>query len=295
MFKTIINCRVIRIQFFILILITSLPIILRAQGHWDPSQLPSYLHDRGTGSPTSMFGTYARQNEWLIYPFYEYYHNNDEEYKPAELGYVLNKDFRGKFRGHEGLIFIGYGITDRLVFELEAAVMSATQYKSADDNSAMPDKISESGLGDVQTQFDYYWLKESPSHPGFFSYLEIVYPFNKDKKLIGTSDYEFKAGTGIIRGFAFGTMTFRLAGEYSKEENKFELGEIALEYLKRLSRHWRIYLGVEGTQDEWEAITEIQYHAANWMMLKINNAFGLTSKASGWAPEIGIMFSLNGE
>ena len=272
-----------------------MPIIITAQGQWNPAELPSYLHDRGTGSPTSMFGTYVRQGELLIYPFYEYYHNNDGEYKPAELGYTLNEDYRGKFRAHEGLIFIGYGITDRLVFELETAVITATQHKSADDPSIMPNEFKESGLGDVQTQFDYYWLKESSSRPGLFSYLEIVYPFNKDKKLIGTSDYEFKAGTGVIRGFSFGTMTFRLAGEYSKEENKFELGEIALEYLKRVSKHWRLYLGIEGTQDEWEGITEIQFHAADWMMFKINNAFGITSKASGWAPEIGIMFSLNGE
>ena len=214
---------------------------------------------------------------------------------PAELGYNLKEDFEGKFRAHEGLIFIGYGITDRLIFELEAAAITATQHKSGDDPSAMPDKVSESGLGDVQTQIDYYWLKEAANHPGAFSYMEIVYPFNKDKKLIGTQEYEFKAGTGVIRGFSWGTMTLRAAFEYSKAEDKVELGEIALEYMKRLSKNWRVYLGVEGNQDEWEAITEIQYHAADWMMFKINNAFGVTSIASEWAPEIGIIFSLHGE
>jgi hypothetical protein len=280
---------------FCLFLIILLPMIATAQGHWDPAELPSYLHDRGTGSPSSMFATYVRQGEWLFYPFYEYYHDNNGEYSPAELGYTIDEDHRGKFRGHEGLIFIGYGITDRFVFELEAAVMTATQHKSEDDLSTMPDKFEESGLGDVQTQFDYYWLKETENRPGAFSYLEIVYPFSKDKKLIGTPDYEFKLGTGIIRGFSWGTAVFRAAMEYSKEEDKYEVGEIALEYIKRLSKYWRIYLGIEGTEDEWEAITEIQYHAADWMMFKINNAFGVTSKASGWAPEIGAMFSLNGE
>ncbi len=87
-------------------------------------------------------------------------------------------------------------------------------------------------------------------------------------------------------------MTFRAAFEYSKAEEKFETGEVALEYLKRLSDKWRIYLGVEGAQDEVELITEAQLHLSERVFLKLNNAFGLTSKATDWAPEIGIMISL---
>lgn len=37
--------------------------------------LPFYLKDRGTGIPTSMFGTYVRKEEVLVYPFYEYYYD----------------------------------------------------------------------------------------------------------------------------------------------------------------------------------------------------------------------------
>jgi hypothetical protein len=55
-------------------------------------------------------------------------------------------------------------------------------------------------------------------------------------------------------------MTFRLAGEYSAEESKGELGECAVEYLKRVSKLFRFYVGVEGSQDEVELITDFQFH-----------------------------------
>ncbi len=97
-------------------------------------------------------------------------------------------------------------------------------------------------------------------------------------------------GTGVIRGFSWGTMVVKASVEYSMEENKFEIGEMAIEYLKRLSPHWRIYVGLEGAEDEIEFITELQWHLSKKVFVKFNNAFGVTSKATDWAPEIGIMF-----
>ncbi len=91
------------------------------------SELPVYLRDRGTGIATSMFGTYVRPGELLVYPFVEYYRDHDAEYSPQELGYELDQDFRGEYRAIEGLIFLGYGFTDRFAMELEAAVIDATQ------------------------------------------------------------------------------------------------------------------------------------------------------------------------
>jgi hypothetical protein len=110
--------------------------------------------------------------------------------------------------------------------------------------------------------------------------------------LIGTPDWEFKLGAGVVRGFSFGTMTFRLAGEYELEEEVFELGEYALEYLNRLSPQWRIYLGLEGNQDELEFIPEAQWHIrTDKIVVKLNSAVGVTSKATDWAPEVGVVFS----
>ena len=68
--------------------------------------LPSYLRDRGTGVSSSMFGTYVTKGQLLVYTYYEYYHDNDMEYSPDELGYGLVHDYQGKYRASEGLIFL---------------------------------------------------------------------------------------------------------------------------------------------------------------------------------------------
>lgn len=34
--------------------------------------LPDFLQDRGSGVPTSQFGTYIERGQWMVYPFYEY-------------------------------------------------------------------------------------------------------------------------------------------------------------------------------------------------------------------------------
>ena len=258
----------------------------------EAADLPIYLKDRGTGVPTSMFGTYVVSGELLIYPFFEYYYDDNMEYAPAELSYGLNEDYRGKYRASEWLIFLGYGMTDMVALEVEVAVIDATLEKSRDDPSDMPDRIFESGLGDVQMQLDWRWVTESEHRPEVFSYAEVVFPFNKDKVLIGTSDWEIKLGIGAIRGYRWGTVTGRAAVEYSAEESKLELGEIAIEYLKRVSPSWRLYTGVEAAQDEVELILEAQWHLSRYAFIKFNTAFGLTSKATDWAPELGIMFRI---
>jgi len=280
-----------KIRHFFIIVLTIGIVVFPDLANAQEEDLPVYLRDRGTGVPSSMFGTYVRPGELLVYPFFEYYRDDDMEYEPAELGYGLEEDFRGKFRGYEGLIFLGYGLTDWLAVEFEAAVMKARLETSADDPSGIPDKIEESGLGDVEGQFRLRWMKENERRPELFSYFETVFPLQKKKKLIGTPDWEFKLGTGVTKGFSWGTLTLRTAGEYSMEESKMELGEYAVEYLKRLSPAWRVYLGVEGSEDEVELITEAQWHITDSIFIKLNNAFGITSKATDWAPEVGIMFA----
>jgi hypothetical protein len=253
--------------------------------------LPVYLQDRGTGVPSSMFGTYIREGELIVYTYFEYYLDDDMEYAPDEFGFADDNDYRGKYRASEGLIFLGYGLTDWLALELEAAVITAKLEKSPDDPSNMPDSIEESGLGDVESQLRARWMTENERRPEMFSYFETVFPLQKDKDLIGTSDWEFKLGNGFTKGFSWGTITFRAAAEYDGAESKVEVGEYAVEYVKRLSPAWRVYAGVEGSQDEVELITEAQWYITDSIRIKLNNAFGLTSKATDWAPEVGIMFS----
>jgi hypothetical protein len=256
-----------------------------------PAELESYLRDRGPGIATSMFGTYVERGQWLVYPFFEYYRDGDAEYAPDEFGYEGEDDYRGKYRASEFLIFIGYGVSDRLALELEAAVIDAKLEKSPADPSGMPAEIEESGLGDVEGQIRYRWSEENDRRPEIFSYFEYVLPLQKDKVLIGTSDWEFKLGFGFVKGFGFGTMTWRVAGEYARDESKFELGEYAVEYLRKLSPTWRVFGGIEGSEDEVELIPELQACLNRRMTIKLNSAFGLTSKATDWAPEIGLLFA----
>ena len=247
--------------------------------------------DRGPGLPTSMFGTYVEPGQFLLYPFFEYYRDKDAEYSPEELGFGLDADFRGRYRASEGLIFLGYGLSDRLAVELEAAIISARLEKAPDDPTSMPSSIEESGVGDVEGQVRWRWNRETEARPELFSYFETVFPLQKNRRLIGTQDWEFKLGTGVVRGFRWGTMTLRAAVEYDAAEETTELGEAAVEYLKRVSPRVTLFAGVEGTQDELELITQAQWAVLPNVVLKLNSAFGVTSKATDWAPEIGLMFS----
>src|SRR5438876_1176205 len=116
---------------------------------WTPitacaQRLPTYLADRGTGIATSMFGEYVRSGELLVYPFYEYTSQN-LEYKPSELGFGLDQDFRGKFREHEALIFLAYGLSERLALEFESVFYTtASLRKDPSDPSAVPAELRES-------------------------------------------------------------------------------------------------------------------------------------------------------
>lgn len=265
-----------------------------AVGLWQPpaaisQDRPFYLKDRGPGIPTSMFATYIQKGEWIVYPFFEYYLDNNLEYSPNEFGFTLDQDFRGKYRASEGLMFLGYGLTDRLAFEVEVAMIRASLERSPDDLSGMPDKLAESGLGDMQIQLDWMWSKETERRPGFFSYAEVVFPHHKSKPLIGTPELETKAGIGLIKGFRWGTITVRAAVEQAG--GHVDLGEYAVEYYKRLSKRLCVYAGIEGSQDELAVIGEIQWWLSDTVRLKFNNGFGVTSKATGWAPEIGLMIS----
>ncbi len=273
----------------ILLLALGLPVGIAAEAQ--ENDLPVYLRDRGTGIPTSQFGTYVRKGELLVYPFFEYYRDADFEYKPSDLGFGFDENFRGKYRASEGLLFLAYGLTDWLAVELEAAVIDATLETSPDDPTGIPARIHESGLGDVEGQLRARWTRETERRPEVFSYFEAVAPLQKDKRLIGTSDWELKLGAGLIKGFSWGTITVRAAAEYSTEESKVDLGEYAVEYLKRLSPHWRIYLGLEGSQDEVSLIPEAQWHVTDSIFIRVNSGFGLTSKATDWAPEVGVVFA----
>ena len=267
----------------LVVAVTLAPLSAAAQDQQDR------LRDRGEGVPLSMFGTYLRSGQVMVYPFFEYYRDGDYEYEAGELGFGSDiTELRSRYRAKEALLMFGYGISEDVAVEVEAAVISASLTKSPLDGSTMPAVLTQSGLGDVEAQLRWRYNRESTSRPEVFSYFETVFPFQKQKLLIGTPEWEFKFGTGIIRGFSFGTITARAA--VANVGGTFEPGEYALEYLRRISPRLRIYAGLEGSEDEVEAIGEAQIFLRPNVMLKINNAFGITPKAPGWAPEIGVAF-----
>ena len=256
-------------------------------------EVPAYLRDRGAGIPTSQFATYVRKGQLLLYPFYEYYRDNDLEYEPFDFGFGSIQEYRGRYRANEGIFFVSYGISDRVAVEFEVATISAKFRKSAQDTSAVPARIEESGLGDVEGEIRWRWNQESADQPEYFSYFETVFPTGEKNSLIGTSDWEFKLGTGLVKGLEWGTITIRAAIDYSAAEKTFGVGEYAVEYLKKVSKHFKIFAMVEGAEDEIAVIPEIQWHLGSKCFIKANTGFGITSKATDFAPEVGIMFSVN--
>jgi hypothetical protein len=246
-----------------------------------------HTRDRGEGQPISMLGTYIKRGELLVYPFYEYYWDHNFEYKPEELGFGLATDFRGKYRAHEGLILVAYGLSDRIALEFEIAGISASLEKSPLDPSAMPSRLEQSGLGDVEGQLRWRWSRETATRPEYFGYFETVFPSQEAQTLIGTRDWEFKFGTGLVRGLSWGTITVR--GSVAHSAGVFEVGEYAFEYLRRVSPRLRLVGSFEGTQDELALIGEAQVFLTPNIFVKLNNAFGVTSKAIDFAPEIGVM------
>jgi len=257
--------------------------------------LPKYLRDRDAGVASSRFGTYIRGGELLVNPFFAYSRDHNLEYQPARLGFGLDQDYRARYRDSQEQIFIGYGVSDWLALEFEAAAIRATFDRSPSDTSATPARIKESGLTDFEGQLRLRLASERPRRPEVFGYLEVTAPSQRAKVLIGDRLWEFRPGVGVIRGFSWGTMTIRVNGEYNREAAHWDLGEFSVEYLKRLSPAWRVNFAVEGGEtgafDEWVLVSGVQWRLGESVFLKFDNAVGLSSKATDWAPEIGVVFA----
>jgi len=69
------------------------------------------------------------------------------------------------------------------------------------------------------------------------------------------------------------------------------VGEHALEYLNRLSLAARVYLDVEGSEDEVGLIPELQWYVRPNVIVKLNSAIGASSKATDWAPEVSVLLT----
>jgi hypothetical protein len=273
------------------VLVASLLAVGGATLRAEEQPLPFYLADRGYGLPTSLFGTYISRHEFIVYPFYEYTKTSAFEYKPSELGYPGDTDYLGTTAEQEYLLYFGYGFTDRLAVELEVALYATTSFdKAPDDPSSVPAQIEESGLGDVDMQLRWRWAAETPHRPEMYSFFEVTPPLQKNDVLIGTQDWEASLGFGVVRGYRWGTITGRVAIAWDGADSKLDLGEYAVEYLKRVSPRWRFVATLEGETDEVSLIGEAQWFFSSFAFLKLNCGFGLTEKAPDIAPEVGVLF-----
>ena len=253
-----------------------------------------YLRDRGDGVATSLFGTYIESGQWLLYPFYEYEKTSGYEYQGRELGLSNDAtDYLGRYQLNEALLFVAYGLSRDLALEFETAVHEDATLRRApgDTTSGMPPRMRESGWGETEANLRWRLMHESDGRPELFTYLNVDIPLQRSRHLIGTADWASEVGVGLVKGFGFGTLTPRIGFAYDGADRKFELGEWAIEYLRRASDHWRWVAALEGASDEVSAIGELQWRLGPHAMVKFNSGFGLTRKAPDIAPEIGVIFT----
>ncbi|HZF25745.1 MAG TPA: hypothetical protein VEZ88_05750 [Steroidobacteraceae bacterium] len=255
--------------------------------------LPHYLQDRRGGVPTSLASTYVREGELLLSLQFLYNRDNEFEYDPNEFGFTSPGEFKGNYWDSSADVLVAFGLSNDLVLELEAAATRASLKKADEDLSGMPNELKESGLGDVRTRLDWRVLEETEHRPEVFTYVGALIPHDKSKQLIGTGDWLGIAGAGVVRGYDWGTMTFRMGVEYDfGSASEIDWGEVAVEYLKRLSPIMTVYGAVAVLEgDEYSLVGELQWHLSPNVVLKLNSGVGLTSHGMDWSPKIGVLFN----
>ncbi|MEJ2056072.1 MAG: hypothetical protein P8X42_19330 [Calditrichaceae bacterium] len=243
-----------------------------------------------------MYGTYIDKGELLIYPFFEYSYDHNEEYQPEEFGFASKQEYFGKYWSNSLELFVAYGFSDRITLELEAAYLNARFAKASIDNFIPWTRINESGIADIEGQIRARLMHENKRFPEIYGYVELTAPVQKSKKLIGNANWDIKPGVGIIKGFSWGTLGFKTDLEYNRESKGVDIGETAIEYLRKLSDLWRLYIAIEGGEggapDEWIFVSGLQWHFSKYLIIKLDNQLGITPKATDWSPQLGIMFDI---
>lgn len=106
------------------------------------------------------------------------------------------------------------------------------------------------------------------------------------------------AGTGTVRSMAASlvTLVFLVGPDGASAQGEVRPPASSTDRLRDRGEgvadvDVRYYAGLEGTQDEVTLIGEVQWHVSPGVVVKINNGVGVTSKATDWAPEVGVAFS----
>jgi hypothetical protein len=87
-------------------------------------------------------------------------------------------------------------------------------------------------------------------------------------------------------------MTYRAGVLYDFRSNsQIDWGEVAVEYLKRVSPTISVYAGLIIDQgDEGSLVGELQWHLSPNVILKLNSGVAVMSHGIDWEPEIGVLF-----
>lgn len=260
------------------------------------SLLPPPLRDRGQGVRLSEFQTYIERGQFFVLPSATYIKDHNLEYNPLDWGFGPQTDLRGTFQGSSAQLFFAYGVTEWLAFEVEGSYLSAQFERGAQDTSATPQQIKESGVGDFAIQARFRAVREKGGRPEIWGSLEYIPAANKDKVLIGDTQSDLKGEIGFTKGYPFGTMTFKTTIEYNHGDHHGDLGETTIEYLRRLSTNWRALVAIEGGEggapDEFVLVTSFHARIARHAVLSFGNSFGLMSKSTDLEPYVGVLFEL---
>jgi hypothetical protein len=127
--------------------------------------------------------------------------------------------------------------------------------------------------------------------------VEVLPPQQRDKLLIGDAQWNFKGGLGLIRGYRWGTLTFRTTVEYNRGDKHWDLGETSLEFLRQLSSATRLFLAIEGGEggalDDYALVSGVRWRVGRGLYFKFDNVVGLMSKATDWESQVGLLFELH--
>lgn len=255
--------------------------------------------DRGPGVAASLFGLRVAEGELILHPSFEYAHNRAFQYSPTEFGYGPERDFDADFRAAEGVVSLAWGASRSLAVELEAGFVRGTFRKSVQDTSALPGRLRESGLGDVEARVAWRVREETAGGPEIVVFTGAVLPHDRGDELIGTADLVLLPGFGLVRGFRWGTLGLELGAEVDfASGSELDWGEWTAGYLRRLSPAWTLAAGFEGQVgggsnfDEVWLVTQLDWDVGRDVALRFGNGLGISSHAAGWEPEVGLLLRL---
>ena len=241
--------------------------------------------DRGEGLPLSMFGTYIRSGQLVVMPVLRKCTATTTSVRSGELGSRARPSCAGAST-RTNVSCSSLRVLENIAAEFEIAGISASLDKSPLDDSALPPRLEHRAL--ATSRAAPLAMEEGIRHAaGAVQLLRDRVSRAAVEALIGTPDWELKFGFGLTRGLRWGTISARRSlgmptapGSWESTRSSAEARVEPAAALRRSRRQRGRARADHGSQ----------ILLTTRIVLKLNNSFGLTSKATDWAPEIGVMF-----